>query len=64
MEPFGSESCLYEDRIEFALPGGRLSELALGPLVHFMLGHMFARRHRTVRELFVDRRDAWLRRAS
>ena len=43
---------LYEDRIEYALPGGALVRRLGDPLVRALLARMFTRRHRTVRTWF------------
>jgi ligand-binding SRPBCC domain-containing protein len=47
--PIGTAQCLYEDRLEYALPGGRLvNRLLAGPL-RWALRRTFERRHATVR---------------
>jgi uncharacterized protein len=49
-EPAGDAQTLYEDRIEYAVPGGRLAQR----LAHLVLGRLltraFSHRHRVVRE--------------
>jgi uncharacterized protein YbjT (DUF2867 family)/ligand-binding SRPBCC domain-containing protein len=58
----GTEQTLYEDRVEYAVRGGRLIARLAHPVVHHLLARMFARRHQTVRAAFADARDAALRR--
>ena len=58
----GTEQTLYEDRVEYAVPGGRLVSWLVQPVVRLLLARMFARRHQAVREAFADARDAALRR--
>jgi uncharacterized protein YbjT (DUF2867 family)/ligand-binding SRPBCC domain-containing protein len=54
----GIEHTLYEDRVEYTLPGGRLVERLADPAVRHLLARMFARRHQVVRAIFADARDA------
>jgi uncharacterized protein (TIGR01777 family) len=42
----GEHACTLEDRIEYALPSGRLGDAAGGPMVRALLERMFAYRHR------------------
>jgi len=58
----GTEQTLYEDRVEYALPGGRGIARLARPVVRLLLARMFARRHQIVRAAFADARDAALRR--
>ena len=58
----GTDQTLYEDRVEYALQGGRLVARLAQPVVRLLLARMFARRHQTVRAAFADARDAALRR--
>jgi hypothetical protein len=46
MEPLGENACALEDRIEYALPAGRLGDAAGGWAVRALLERMFAYRHR------------------
>lgn len=46
MQPEGVAACTLEDRIEYALPAGRLGDLVGGPRVRAMLTSLFAYRHR------------------
>jgi uncharacterized protein (TIGR01777 family) len=46
MEPLGESACTLEDRIEYALPAGRLGDAAGGGAVRTLLERMFAHRHR------------------
>jgi hypothetical protein len=48
-EPIGTEQSLYEDRVEYAVPGGRLAQRLAAPVLRFLLTRAFARRHRIVR---------------
>lgn len=50
VEPDGPASCLLEDRIDYALPLGRLGNVVLGPLVQARLQRMFAYRHRVTQQ--------------
>ncbi|HVH27211.1 MAG TPA: DUF2867 domain-containing protein [Vicinamibacterales bacterium] len=58
----GSDQTLYEDQVEYVLPGGRLVQRLADPVVRHLLARMFARRHQIVRVRFADARDAALRR--
>jgi ligand-binding SRPBCC domain-containing protein len=49
IEAIGTRQTLYEDRIEYALPGGRLVHRLLDGLVQRLLARAFARRHEIVR---------------
>jgi uncharacterized protein (TIGR01777 family) len=46
MEPDGENACILEDRIEYALPGGRAGALLGHRAVGALLERMFAYRHR------------------
>lgn len=48
--PDGPEACWLEDRIEYALPLGRLGQLAAGWMVRRKLARLFAYRHRVTAE--------------
>ncbi|HTI36335.1 MAG TPA: SRPBCC family protein [Vicinamibacterales bacterium] len=58
----GTGQTLYEDRVEYAVRGGRLVARLADPVVRHLLARMFARRHRIVHAAFTDARDAALRR--
>ena len=58
----GTEQTLYEDRVEYAVRGGRLVARLADPVVRGLLARVFARRHQIVRAAFADARDAALRR--
>jgi len=49
IEAIGENQSLYEDRIEYALPGGRWVQRLTGRLLTPLLAWMFARRHDIVR---------------
>jgi ligand-binding SRPBCC domain-containing protein len=48
VEALGPDRCLYEDRVEYTMPGGALGRRIAGPLVEYVLSREFARRHRIV----------------
>lgn len=48
-EAIGTSQTLYEDRIEFALPGGDVINAVTGRLLQPLLRSAFARRHAVVR---------------
>lgn len=50
VESDGPASCLLEDRIEYALPLGRLGSLVGGPATRRRLERMFTYRHRVTRQ--------------
>jgi len=50
----GTEQTLYEDRVEYAIGGGRLVARLAQPVVRLLLARMFARRHQTVSAAFAD----------
>ena len=52
--PVGVERSLYEDRVEYAVPGGPLAQRLAHPLLRLLLSRLFARRHRIVRRAFVE----------
>ena len=52
IEPAGDGQSLYEDRVEYELPGGRWLQPFLDPLFRRLLAPAFARRHRVVQALF------------
>jgi uncharacterized protein YbjT (DUF2867 family)/ligand-binding SRPBCC domain-containing protein len=56
IEAIDAHRSLYEDRIEYAVPGGRWVQTLLRPLVTRVLATTFARRHAIVRASFAD---AW-----
>ena len=56
VEPFGPTQCLYEDRVEYALPGGPLVRRVTRPLLRALLARSFAQRHETVRRIFAGAR--------
>lgn len=49
IESIGTGHGLYEDRVEYALPGGRLVQRLAAPLLRPVLTRAFAQRHRIVR---------------
>lgn len=49
IDPFGTGQSLYEDRVEYAVPGGRLAQRLAAPVLRRMLTRAFAQRHRIVR---------------
>lgn len=49
IEPIGTGQSLYEDRVEYAVPGGRLAQRLAAPVLRRMLTRAFAQRHRIVR---------------
>jgi ligand-binding SRPBCC domain-containing protein len=49
IEAVGASQTLYEDRIEYALPGGPVVHRLLDGLVQRLLTRAFARRHQIVR---------------
>jgi uncharacterized protein YbjT (DUF2867 family)/ligand-binding SRPBCC domain-containing protein len=49
IEPIGTEQSLYEDRVEYAVAGGRLVQRLTDPLLRALLVRAFAQRHRIVR---------------
>jgi len=57
----GTEQTLYEDRVEYAVRGGRLVARLADPVVRHLLARMFARRHQIVRAAFANAHDAALR---
>jgi ligand-binding SRPBCC domain-containing protein len=44
--------CLYEDRIEYVVPGGPWTQKLITPVVARLLAIAFARRHAIVRAAF------------
>jgi ligand-binding SRPBCC domain-containing protein len=48
------DGCILEDRIEYALPGGRLAHWLFGSLVRRKLERLFDYRHRVTAEAFAD----------
>jgi ligand-binding SRPBCC domain-containing protein len=46
MQPEGDAACTLEDRIEYALPAGRVGNLVGGRSIRAMLTSLFAYRHR------------------
>jgi ligand-binding SRPBCC domain-containing protein len=57
VEPIDSRRSLYEDRVEYAVRGGRLVNLLAAPLVRPLLRLSFARRHKIVRDSIALRRS-------
>ena len=58
IEAIGTRQSLYEDRIEYTLPGGLLAHRLLDGLVQRLLAHTFARRHEIVRRRLRGRRGS------
>ncbi|MCM3881140.1 MAG: DUF2867 domain-containing protein [Vicinamibacterales bacterium] len=54
VEPIGDEQSLYEDRIEYAVPGGPLAQRLAQPVLQRLLARAFARRHDVVRTAMLD----------
>jgi uncharacterized protein YbjT (DUF2867 family)/ligand-binding SRPBCC domain-containing protein len=54
VEPLDAEQSVYEDRVEYALPGGRAVHRVLAPLVRPLLLRSFAMRHRIVKERMAE----------
>jgi uncharacterized protein YbjT (DUF2867 family)/ligand-binding SRPBCC domain-containing protein len=52
MEPIGIGRSLYEDRIEYVMPGGSLMRRLADRPLRRLLSRLFARRHRIVRARF------------
>ncbi len=52
MVPTGPDSCVLEDRIEYALPFGLLGDLAARLIVEPKLNRLFAFRHNATRRAF------------
>jgi uncharacterized protein YbjT (DUF2867 family)/ligand-binding SRPBCC domain-containing protein len=52
IKPLGAEVSLYEDRIEYALPGGPMVNRLARPIIRRLLAWFFSRRHQIVRESF------------
>jgi len=55
MVPTGPDSCVLEDRIEYALPFGILGDLAARLIVEPKLNRLFAFRHNATRRAFEPR---------
>jgi hypothetical protein len=51
-ESIGADRTLYEDRVEYALPGGRIVRRLTDGLIRRLLAHSFGRRHQIVRASF------------
>lgn len=49
VEAIDAQRTLYEDRIEYAVPGGRWMQKLMAPLIARLLAIAFARRHAIVR---------------
>ncbi len=49
IEPVGTAQSLYEDRVEYAVPGGRLAQRLTEPFLRRLLARAFAQRHQIVR---------------
>ncbi len=56
IEPIGTDRSLYEDRIEYAVPGGALAQRIAHPVLSRLLLRLFALRHQIVRASFPDSR--------
>jgi ligand-binding SRPBCC domain-containing protein len=52
IEAIDAHRSLYEDRIDYALPGGPWMQKLMTPIVARLLAIMFARRHAIVRSRF------------
>jgi len=50
VEPVGDGQTLYEDRVEFEVPGGAIARRLAHPIVRWGLLRMFSARHRAVRQ--------------
>jgi len=50
IESIGADRSVYEDSVEYAVPGGWLANLVAAPLLGRLLSISFAQRHRIVRE--------------
>ena len=50
--PLQDRQSLYEDRVEYELPGGPLAQRVLDGLFRYLLARAFARRHEIVRAHF------------
>jgi ligand-binding SRPBCC domain-containing protein len=50
MAPCGPARCLYEDRVEYVVPGGALAQRLAHPILQRLLRRAFAHRHRVVRD--------------
>ena len=48
MESIGTGQILYEDRVEYAVPGGRLAQRLAAPVLRPLLTRALAQRHRVV----------------
>ncbi len=59
IESIGPAESMYEDHVEYAVPGGRLVNLLFAPLLQRLLSISFAERHKIVhdslRQLALDR---------
>lgn len=53
-EPIGTWQTLYEDEVEFVIPGGRLIHVLMAPIVGRLLAVLFAKRHRAVHQHFLE----------
>ena len=54
VEPIDDGQSLYEDRIEYTVPGGRLAQGIAEPVVRWMLTRAFAHRHQVVRTAMAE----------
>ena len=52
IEALGPNQSLYEDRVEYAIPGGRLMQRLSAWLIRRALASLFARRHTIVHARF------------
>ena len=55
IESIGSEQCAYEDRVEYAVPGGAIVNRLVAPFLRRLLAISFAQRHKIVRDSFQPR---------
>ncbi len=57
-EPIGPDQTLYEDRVEYAVPGGPFVNWIAGPVVRRLLTRLFEFRHQVVHAKFAAPRRA------
>jgi len=53
-EAIGPNETMYEDRVEYALPGGALVNRLCAPVLRILLTRAFQWRHRVVRQAMAD----------
>lgn len=61
-EPIGPDQTLYEDRVEYAVPGGPFVNWIAGPVVRRLLTRLFEFRHQVVHAKFSAPRASRIRR--